>query len=212
MNYPYCDDSVMYGKMHAGRSGKAPVRRGADGGMRLRPAALLRPAAVCGALLLGAGATGAQDAARAQMMQQYLQQQSTGSSSQMQDLMRKYRAGELEGQDGTRPESAETGTVRVTVEVRDRSRTIKPGMFGRIQVQYDQRDDALLVPKNALVEEDNAVLVFVVDDSVARQRAVTTGYSSGDRIEIRDGLAEGDRVVLSGQTALRDSARVEIVQ
>jgi len=107
---------------------------------------------------------------------------------------------------------AETGTVRVTVEVRDRSRTIKPGMFGRIQVQYDQRTDALLVPKNALVEEDNAVSVFVVDDSVARQRAVTTGYSSGDRIEIRDGLAQGDRVVLSGQTALRDSARVEIVQ
>jgi RND family efflux transporter MFP subunit len=107
---------------------------------------------------------------------------------------------------------AETGTVRVTVEVRDPSRTIKPGMFGRIRVQYDQRTDALLVPKNALVEEDDAVSVFVVTDSVARQRAVTTGYSSGDRIEIREGLAEGDRVVLSGQTALRDSARVEIVQ
>ena len=107
---------------------------------------------------------------------------------------------------------AETGTVRVTVEVRDPSRTIKPGMFGRIRVQYDRRDDALLVPKSALVEEDDAVSVFVVDDSVARQRAVTTGYSSGDRIEIRTGLAEGDRVVLSGQTALRDSARVEIVQ
>ena len=106
---------------------------------------------------------------------------------------------------------AETGTVRVTVEVRDPSRTIKPGMFGRIRVQYDQRTDALLVPKSALVEEDDAVSVFVVDDSVALQRTVTTGYSSGDRIEIQEGLAEGDRVVLSGQTALRDSARVEIV-
>lgn len=107
---------------------------------------------------------------------------------------------------------AETGTVRVTVQVSDRSRTMKPGMFGRIRVQYDQREDALLVPRSALVEEDEAVSVFVVQDSVALQRPVTTGYSSRDRIEIREGLTEGDRVVLSGQTALRDSARVEIVQ
>jgi membrane fusion protein (multidrug efflux system) len=107
---------------------------------------------------------------------------------------------------------ASTGTFRVTVEVRDRSRTIKPGMFGRVQVQYDQRENALLAPKTALIEEDDAISVFVVNDSVALQRTVKTGYSAGDRVEILEGLAAGDRVVLSGQTALRDSARVEVIQ
>lgn len=105
-----------------------------------------------------------------------------------------------------------TGTVRVTVEVRDRSRTIKPGMFGRIHVQYDQREDALLIPKAALIEEDAAVSVFIVNDSIALQRAVEIGYSDRDRVEILKGLSDGDRVVLSGQTALRDSARVEVIQ
>jgi membrane fusion protein (multidrug efflux system) len=107
---------------------------------------------------------------------------------------------------------ASTGTFRVTVEVRDPSRTIKPGMFGRVHVQYDQREDALLVPKTALIEEDDAVSVFIVDDSVALQRTVKTGYSAREHVEILEGLADGDRVVLSGQTALRDSARVEIIQ
>jgi membrane fusion protein (multidrug efflux system) len=105
-----------------------------------------------------------------------------------------------------------TGTFRVTVEVRDQSRTIKPGMFGRVHVQYDQREASLLVPKAALVEEDDVVTVFVVPDTLALQRTVTTGYSDGDRVEILEGVTEGDRVVLSGQTALRDSARVEVIQ
>jgi membrane fusion protein (multidrug efflux system) len=107
---------------------------------------------------------------------------------------------------------ASTGTFRVTVKVRDRSRTIKPGMFGRVHVQYDQRENALLVPKSAVLEEDDAVTVFVVQDSLALQRTVKTGYPTPNRIEILEGLSDGDRVVLSGQTALRDSARVEIIQ
>jgi len=106
---------------------------------------------------------------------------------------------------------AETGTFRVTVEVRDPSRTIKPGLFARVQIQYDQNEDALLIPKSAIVEEDDRVTVYVVADSFAHRRSVTTGYSNGDRVEITSGLAEGDRVVLSGQTALQDSARVDVL-
>jgi membrane fusion protein (multidrug efflux system) len=105
-----------------------------------------------------------------------------------------------------------TGTFRTTVEVRDPTRTIKPGMFGRIEVEYDRRDSTLLAPKAALVEEDDAVTVFVVRDSLALRQTVKTGYSETDQIEILEGLSEGDQVALSGQTALRDSARVEIIQ
>lgn len=106
---------------------------------------------------------------------------------------------------------ASTGTFKVTVAVRDPSQTIKPGMFGRVQVDYDRKDDALLVPKSAVVEEDDAVTVFVVQDGIARNRAVRTGYVSGEHVEILEGLEEGDLVVLSGQTALRDSVQVEVL-
>lgn len=104
-----------------------------------------------------------------------------------------------------------TGTFRVTVQVRDPSRTIKPGMFGRIDIQYDQREETLLAPKSALVEEDDIVTVFVVRDSLAIQKTVIPGYDVNDRVEILEGLEEGDRIVRSGQATLRDSAHVEII-
>lgn len=105
----------------------------------------------------------------------------------------------------------ETGTFRAIVEVRDPSRQVKPGLFGRVRIQYDQRDHALLIPKQAVLEEDDASAVFVVQDSIATRRTVTTGYANGDRIEILDGVAEGEQIVVTGQATLQDSARVEVI-
>jgi len=105
----------------------------------------------------------------------------------------------------------ETGTFRAVVEVRDPSRQVKPGMFGRVQIQYDQRAGALLIPKQAVLEEDDESTVFVVQDSIAVRRAVTTGYANGDRIELLDGVAAGERIVITGQATLQDSARVEVI-
>jgi len=105
----------------------------------------------------------------------------------------------------------ETGTFRAIVEVRDPSRQVKPGLFGRVRIQYDQRDNALLIPKQAVLEEDNESAVFVVQDSLAVRRTVTTGYANGDQIEILDGVAEGEQVVTTGQATLQDSARVEVI-
>ena len=105
----------------------------------------------------------------------------------------------------------ETGTFRAIVEVRDPSRQVKPGMFGRVRIQYDQRENTLLIPKQAVLEEDDESAVFVIQDTVAVRRVVTTGYANGDRIEILDGVAQGERIVITGQATLQDSAKVEVI-
>jgi membrane fusion protein (multidrug efflux system) len=56
-----------------------------------------------------------------------------------------------------------SGTFRVTCEFHDKTHEIKPGMFARIEIVYDHRDDALTVPRSALIEEDGETAVFVVD-------------------------------------------------
>lgn len=106
----------------------------------------------------------------------------------------------------------ETGTLRVTVTIRDPSRTARPGMFGRVTIQHDRREGALLIPKDAVVEEDDETAVFVVRDTLALRRPITTGYSDAARIEVLDGLQDGDRVIVSGQASLRDSTQIEVVQ
>lgn len=55
-----------------------------------------------------------------------------------------------------------TGTFRVTCEFRDQTHRLKSGMFGRVSVVYDQRADALVVPREALAESDGKRTVFVV--------------------------------------------------
>jgi membrane fusion protein (multidrug efflux system) len=84
-------------------------------------------------------------------------------------------------------------------------------MFGRVRVVYDQRDDVLVVPRAALVGDDKDASVFVVEKDVANRRKVTLGYADGGKVEITDGLSDGDKVVTLGQAALRDGAKVQVI-
>jgi len=64
-----------------------------------------------------------------------------------------------------------SGTFRVTCEFHDKTGTLKPGMFGRIDIVYDHRDEALTIPRSALVEEDGETAVFVVDSAPVKTPA-----------------------------------------
>lgn len=104
-----------------------------------------------------------------------------------------------------------SGTFRVTTEFRDADGHLASGMFGRLEIIYDRRDDVLTVPREALIEEDGLFTVFRVEDGVAKQQSVLIGYQSGQNVEIREGLQAGDQVVTIGRAALRDGTKVEMV-
>ena len=104
-----------------------------------------------------------------------------------------------------------TGTIKVTVEVHDASRSLKPGMFARINIVHNVHAGALLAPRDAVMEEDDESTVFVVSDSTAFRRVVKTGYVNSIHIDVLEGLAMGDTVVTTGKGSLKDSSRVEMV-
>jgi len=104
-----------------------------------------------------------------------------------------------------------TGTVKVTVEIRDRTRSLKPGMFARVNIVHDVHTDAMLVPKGAIIAEDRKSCVFVVRDSTAYRQTVETGYVNSSHIEVLSGVDAGDTVVTIGKGGLKDSSRVEMV-
>lgn len=106
---------------------------------------------------------------------------------------------------------AQTGTVKVTVAMAPGQPELKPGMFGRVEIRYDRRDNALLIPKDAVLTEDAAQSVFVVVDGRAGRQLIRTGYSDTDRYEVVEGLKAGDQVVTTGQANLKDGALVEAV-
>jgi len=105
-----------------------------------------------------------------------------------------------------------TGTFRVTAEIKDPEKVLKPGLFGRVDILYDHREGVPLIPRNAVVTEDDSNHVFVVgeDGNVAR-RAVRLGYERNGLVEILDGVTSGERVVTAGKGSLSDGVRVEVV-
>jgi RND family efflux transporter MFP subunit len=105
----------------------------------------------------------------------------------------------------------ETGTFKVTIAITDASQKLKPGMFGRVRIVYDTHEQALMIPKEAVMTEDGSSSVFVVNNEMVFRRPVKTGYINGSAIEILDGLKEGDSVVTIGQSSLQDSALVVVV-
>lgn len=105
----------------------------------------------------------------------------------------------------------DTGTFKITIEISDPQRRVKPGMFGRLSIVYDQHENALMIPRGALIEDDAGARVFVVEDGVARRHAVQTGYSELGMVEILDGLADDDVVVAVGQVGLKDESKVTII-
>jgi membrane fusion protein, multidrug efflux system len=86
-----------------------------------------------------------------------------------------------------------------------------PGMFGRVHIVYDTREQVPLVPVNAVLLEDGRASVFVVADGVAERRDVRVGYRNNGQFEITAGLEPGERVVVTGQSSLRSDARVKVI-
>ena len=105
----------------------------------------------------------------------------------------------------------QTGTFKITIEISDEQRRIKPGMFGRISIVYDQHVNVLQIPRSAIIEEAGEMAVFVVEDDKAVRKFVQTAYSDSGMIEITSGLSDNDRVITVGQIGLKNDALVTII-
>jgi len=105
---------------------------------------------------------------------------------------------------------AATGTIKVTLEVRAEGK-LRPGMFARVYLETDTRENALVIPKAALSLESIGDTVYVAVDGVAARREVKLGFREGDFVEIAEGLAQGDPVVVVGHDGLSDGTPIEIL-
>ena len=106
--------------------------------------------------------------------------------------------------------SSRSGEVEITLANPDNR--LKPGMFAKVTLLLAEREDVVVVPRDALRPDGDGTVVFVVRDGAAHRQPVRTGLLNDTLAEIRDGLAEGDEVVLSGHNSLRDQAPVNVVQ
>jgi membrane fusion protein (multidrug efflux system) len=105
-----------------------------------------------------------------------------------------------------------TGTFRVTTEVKDPDKLVKPGLFGRVEILHDLRKDVPVIPRAAVITEDEQTYVFVVGkDNEVYRRTIRTGYERNGEIEVTEGVVAGETVVTAGKGSLSDGSRIEVV-
>jgi membrane fusion protein (multidrug efflux system) len=102
----------------------------------------------------------------------------------------------------------QNGTFRATAYIDNEDGRLAPGMFSRFSIAWEKHSDALLVPKIAIVREDNDSVVYVVHDGTASRRAVILGIEANDHVQILDGLDGSEQIVVTGQGSLRDGISV----
>ncbi len=107
---------------------------------------------------------------------------------------------------------ASSRMVRVTAEVGGpEAQTLRPGAFATVTVPVDTSADAPVIPQTAVRPSERGFLAYVVEDGKARERVLELGLRTADgRVEVRQGLAPGEQLVVRGAEALRDGASVRV--
>jgi len=94
-----------------------------------------------------------------------------------------------------------TRTMLTEVDVPNRDLSLNPGMYADTTIQLQQRNDALILPAQAVVQSGDQSYVLVVDaTNHVEKRNVTLGIQTSNRVEITSGLQAGDNVIAAGQT------------
>jgi membrane fusion protein (multidrug efflux system) len=102
-------------------------------------------------------------------------------------------------------------SLLVRALVPNKDRRLRPGLFARVTVLLQLKEDALSVPEQAIVPQGDAQYVFKIVNGKVMLTKVVTGTRREGRVEIVDGLSVGDEVVTAGQLKIRDGSAVSIV-
>lgn len=102
----------------------------------------------------------------------------------------------------------------VEIEIANNSsKDLKAGMYGTAEFASNQQKQSLkIVPRNAFVGSVSSNQIFVIENGTAKLKKVTAGRILGDKVEIINGLSDGETVIVTGQINLQDGSKVEVIK
>jgi membrane fusion protein (multidrug efflux system) len=107
----------------------------------------------------------------------------------------------------------QTHTIQAEIRLGNGDLLLKPGMFAKVTLVLQQKDEAIVVPRDVVLGgKIYEPYVYVVEDDVAHKRVVKTGIVQADRCEITEGLKAGEKMVVNGMYYLEDGKKVKVVR
>lgn len=103
----------------------------------------------------------------------------------------------------------DTRRTRIVARIDNPGGKFRPGMSANVTVVLSERDNALVIPSEAVFVEGNQALVFAIQaDSTVARTPVELGTRLRDKVEVLSGLAAGAKVVRAGHQKLFPGAKV----
>lgn len=106
----------------------------------------------------------------------------------------------------------ETRTLKMRALSENKDRLLLPGMFVRITLVLDTKEDAILIPAQSMIPEMEGYKVFVVEGGKAVEKSVKTGMRTESRVEVTEGLNPGDSVLTTGILQVKPGAAVRVTE
>jgi RND family efflux transporter MFP subunit len=106
----------------------------------------------------------------------------------------------------------EARTFKGRIRVENQDNLLKPGMFVKAEIVVDQRDSALVIPKDVVLTEGNRKFVFIAKNSAAEKRYIRTGIETLTETEVIEGLKADERLIIKGFETLKNRSKVKVVK
>jgi len=100
----------------------------------------------------------------------------------------------------------------VEIEVLNNENKSWVGTFSNILIELDKKDEVTVIPKSAILEDNEGKYVFVEKDSRVYRRQIDVGIDDGGQVEVVSGLNIGEKIVTKGQQFVKDKGLVIIVR
>lgn len=103
-------------------------------------------------------------------------------------------------------------TMIAEIDLRNPDHKLRPGMFATVAIAAQTKNDALIVPNAALLNEKGKYSVFAVEDGKAKKLPVKIGFDDGKSTEIVEGINADQPVILLGKLTLADKQPVTVTE
>lgn len=105
---------------------------------------------------------------------------------------------------------ANKGSYPIEIIIKDAHENLQAGMFAELTIQVDQQDDALILPKSTVMNDDTGSYVYVVEDGQAKRLDVEESIENGDQVSVTGSLTSDMLVVLEGKEYLDDGKKIMV--
>jgi len=106
--------------------------------------------------------------------------------------------------------ASDNRALRVRARASNSDHSLRPGAYAQVRAVLERRSDVLTVPATAVVTSNEKTTVWVSAGGEAEERSIRTGMRTENRVEVTDGLSEGDVVVTTGRQQLEEGAKLEV--